>query len=337
MKLCVVLALMGAANAGWSHGWNSVSEMTYADFGYTLLTDDQAKFAVSKYKIISLEKCTGSAQHVLTEKGIYQTARQLKAIDPTVKVVYYLATDLGGLRCYAANATFAKHKGKFLIAVQDPSLMFAISTAEWWLKDDNGKYLKYPSIDWSNAAARDWWTSLPLLGDGNGTFEGTPTSELIDGVLADGATFVRAPNISVARREALTDAKFKMVGQLQDIITKANGGVVMANGISMYGASADDPRITPDDHNLGLLGHSDGILDEHIAVFEQVEKKNASLRVQLVADNLVAIEKAAAMKNGRWDWTIGPCFVDCFVAPNQLNVPPAPLQMSIRSILTDPH
>jgi hypothetical protein len=215
MKVLVLVLALGAVNAGWNHGWESVSEMTFADFGYTLLTDGQAKFAASKYRVISLEKCTGQAQKVLTEKGIYQTARQLKKIDPTVKVIYYLATDLGGLRCYAANATFAKHK-------------------EWWLKDDNGNYLPYPSLDWTVPAARDWWANLPLLGDGDGTFEGIPTSELIDGVLADGATFVRAPNISIERREELTDAKFKMVSQLQTIFAKANGGVVMANGIRYH-------------------------------------------------------------------------------------------------------
>jgi hypothetical protein len=38
----------------------------------------------------------------------------------------------------------------------------------------------------------------------------------------------------------------------------------------MYGGSTADPRITPDDHNLELLKHSTGILNEHIAVFEQV-------------------------------------------------------------------
>lgn len=189
-----------------------------------------------------------------------------------------MATDLGGLRCYAANSTFAAHK-------------------EWWLKDDHDNYVKYPSMDYTVKAARDWWASLPLLGDGDGTFEGHPVSELIDGVLADGAGYVRLPNVSDARREEQTDGKNKMIAQLQAAFTKANGGVVMANGISMYGGSTADPRRKPDDHNVWLLDYTNGILNEHIAVFEQVHHTNGSLIVDKVEECMQAIDAAAARDN----------------------------------------
>ena len=41
------------------------------------------------------------------------------------------------------------------------------------------------------------------------------------------------PNISTARLELLEDAKFAMLASLQHTLTALNGGVVMANGISM--------------------------------------------------------------------------------------------------------
>jgi hypothetical protein len=257
--------------------------MTFTDFGYSLLTDSQAAFAASKYKVVSLEKCTGRAQGVKTEKGIYQTARQLKKINPDLKVIFYWATDTGGISCYAANSTYMSHP-------------------EWWLKDDSGAIVggaSKPMIDWQNAEARDWWVSIPLKGDGDGTFEGQPVSELIDGVLADGSGFstlgLAAGKISVARLESLADAHSAMVGAMQQACTKLNDGLVMANGISMY-ASQEDPRNA--DHHLSLLGVAGSVMNEHLAVFESVNHANASLNVETVSRNLDAIAAAAAMHNG---------------------------------------
>lgn len=55
--------------------------------------------------------------------------------------------------------------------------------------------------------------SVPLRGDGDGSYRGQKVSELIDGVLADSGGYETygQPNISVARLEALEDAKFRMI------------------------------------------------------------------------------------------------------------------------------
>ena len=98
-------------------------------------------------------------------------------------------------------------------------------------------------------------------------YKGTPVSELIDGVLADSGGYTRYPNISTTRLEALEDSKFQMMGELQKIMSAANGGIVMANGLSMYGPPNADPR-SPDDHNLKVLSHVDAVMNEHTAVFE---------------------------------------------------------------------
>ena len=91
-------------------------------------------------------------------------------------------------------------------------------------------------MDTSNKAAQDWWLSIPMGGDtGNGTYKGQPVSELIDGVLADsgGYEVYSQTNISVARLETLEDGKFQMMARLQAQLTALNGGIVMANGLSM--------------------------------------------------------------------------------------------------------
>jgi hypothetical protein len=53
--------------------------------------------------VISLEKCTAIASGVKTEEAIYATAQRLKKIDPTLKVLFYFATDQQGLQCYDAH------------------------------------------------------------------------------------------------------------------------------------------------------------------------------------------------------------------------------------------
>lgn len=276
MRAVALLLLAAGRAAAWTHGWGSGAEMTWADFGYTLLTDAQAEFCVEKYKVVSLEKCTGQAQGMLTEKAIYQTAKQLKAKDPNVKVIFYLATDLGGFQCYAENKTLTEHP-------------------EWWLKDDKGAVVPGPKLDWTVPEAREWWVGIPLKGDGNGTFEGTPTADLIDGVLADGAGYGTIAGISDARREVLSDAKAAGIGEMQRVMTAANGGVVMANGISMY-ASQEDPRNTSTEDHLSLLKHTDAILNEHTAVFEAVNP-NGTLNIPLVSRNLDDIVAAAANRS----------------------------------------
>ena len=85
-------------------------------------------------------------------------------------------------------------------------------------------------------------------------YKGTNVSELIDGVLADsggyanvgGAQDVKGAGISVNRKEAIADAKMKMLKDLQQRLAAANGGSVMANGISMYGGANEDPRYAQD-------------------------------------------------------------------------------------------
>ena len=177
-------------------------------------------------------------------------------------MVFYLATDQQGINCYKANDEWLAHP-------------------EWHLKDDHGNVVNpsEPKMDTTNAEARKWWLSIPLSGDhGTGTFKGQPVAELIDGVLADSGGWSSFPNVSVARLEAISDAKMGMLQELQQQFTKANGGIVMANGISMYGGKNADPRY-PGGHNLRALDYTNAIMNEHTAVFESVNSHNASFNV----------------------------------------------------------
>ena len=175
------------SRAPWSHSWDTAGEAWWGDFGYSLLNHEQATFVAAHYKVASLEKCTGKAQNMTTEAAIYQTAAQLKAINPKIKVMFYWHAGQAGIGCFANDAVFKAHP-------------------EWHLKDDYGNVVGCvetavkcsPMIDWTIKAAADWWISVPL--------SGVHGDVLIDGVLADGSAFLLVPNISSVRLETLYDA-----------------------------------------------------------------------------------------------------------------------------------
>lgn len=271
------------ASSSWQHSWKSTSEMTFADFNSaTVLTDAELDFASAHYRIVSLEKCTGVQSNVTTEGAIWATAHRFKQRDPTTKIIFYLSTEQQGLSCYEASQEF-------------------MSNPEWWLKDDAGNVVHHrghPVMDCTVEAAVRWWVSIPLRGDdGRGGWHGIPVSSLIDGVLADSSHYARYANVSIARLEAIEDAKFRMIERLQKAMTALNGGIVMANGIDMYGRPNADPR-DPLGHNLKVLSYVAAVMNEHTAVFESVNLHNASLNVETVSRDLDAIVAAAALDNG---------------------------------------
>ena len=269
-----------AAPVPWNHGWNTTADMTFADFRSPAeMTDAQVQFASDKYRIISLEKCSGINSNMKTEDFVYSTAQRLKAIDPETKIFFYWDTSQAGLACYNANDEFVAHP-------------------EWWLKGDDGVPITPHVIDVMNTEAVSWWKSVPLGGqNGTGLYNGTPVKELIDGVLADGSSWNNIANISIARLEALSDAKEDMLLALQTDLTAANGGKVMANGINMYGGPNEDPR-TPSNHNVKVLRVAEAVMNEHTAAFESVNPQNASFNVDTVTQDFAAIDAAAAYDNG---------------------------------------
>lgn len=263
----VCLATVAAAAAsGWQHGWDTVGDMWWGDFGYSLLTQQQARFVAQNYKIVSLEKCTGRAQGMKTEAAIYQTARQLKALNPGLKVLFYWSVTQAGVGCYAANDTLADHP-------------------EWLLRDDNGAVVTPPRIDVTNEDACNWWLDVPL----NGTRgAGTEVAGLIDGILADDAGYNELANVSAARSAAQYQAKHKLLQRMQARFHAANGGIVMGNGLSEYDMNPADP------HNRQALAYMDAIQNEHFAVFEQINRTTGGLVLDKCADALDQIEWAAA-------------------------------------------
>eukprot|EP00466_Bigelowiella_natans_P008639 jgi/Bigna1/82827/fgenesh1_pg.98_\ len=247
----------------WEHGWDTAADSWWGDFGYSLLSNDQAGFIASHYKIASLEKCTGDNQGIRTEQAIYEIAAQLKEANPKIKVLFYWSTDHAGIHCYSANATLAAHP-------------------EWWLRDDSGKIIVengHPRIDFTNSEAAAWWVSVPL--------SGTNSTRLIDGVLADNSGYEIISGINPTRLQALYEAKLSMIQALQQSFDQTNGGIVLGNGLSEYDQSPSDP------HNRRIINHVGAVQNEHYAAFEQVDPSTGLLLKDKCADTLANVEWAA--------------------------------------------
>jgi hypothetical protein len=264
--------LIAPASSSWAHDFSSPRAFSFSDFGYSLLSPAQAAFAASAYAIVSVEKCTGRAAGLYTEDGIYANAAALKAANPRVKVLFYIHTDFERLDCYRAHAEYMRHP-------------------EWHVTDDAGNLVNssigVPVPNFTIPAARAFFANLAL----NGT--GAPAAALIDGVLADGtgswpAILCGGGAVGPARCAALVAGKSAAVRAAQDVLTAANGGVVIQNGIFMYDG------LPSGDLNLYTLPDAAGIMGEHFAVFESIVPARAGAPWRYDAPRIAAFMGAVA-------------------------------------------
>lgn len=196
-----------------------------------------------------------------------QVAARLKAIQPAIKILFYHNVDQ--FPCYSPT---------------DPAVIAFEAHPEWWLKDDNGNVVTPKGLDFTNEKAVEFWLSIPT--NAVGAFD------VIDGVLADGIVPMSRPNMSAARLAALTTGKYEMAGRLNSIFNTANGGLVVANGMTGGPIDPTDPM------NLRALNATGGIENEHFGVFEQVNHQTGGLNMDVTAANLAALEQAGLVANG---------------------------------------
>eukprot|EP01043_Picozoa_sp_COSAG02_P009163 COSAG02_NODE_307_length_25111_cov_5.306693_3_plen_467_part_00 len=261
--------------SGWTHSWDSPASawLGYGAFGEWVSSDAEIAFIAKTYKIVvlSLNNADITMNMSVAEATMNVSAR-LKAVNPALKVLQYFNMEM-----------FAGYSNA------DPEYATFLEHPEWWLRDDYGNPVMSqfgPGYDFSNQAAVDHWLSMPL----------GPESRIVDGFLLDGAAGYSQPaNISATRAEVLKLAKWKAVGRMQQRLTAANDGLVLANG--MIGGVID-PHVE-DPYNLGALNYAQGIENERgTPAFELVDRVTGAFELDAVAANLAAIEQASQLANG---------------------------------------
>ena len=240
--IVVALELLVGDAHGFSHGWARALDMQFIDFGYQLMSAAQASFVAAHYPIVSIEKCTNQP---FTEKGIWDTAAQLKSINPNTKVLFYISMTNDRLDCYQSFKEF----------LQRP---------EWWLRNASGGPINQSSIvpylDFRIEAARKWWTGIPFNQSNTSFFA-------LDGALLDHTANpcpaqLLEPNCS-AWKQGQMAAALRLREAFHAPPPGQSRGEVLCNGITMY----TNPGF-PADNGMSWVNVSDGLMAEHVATFE---------------------------------------------------------------------
>jgi hypothetical protein len=219
-------------------------------FGKTgsLMTADEAKFVTSHSGFICLEKGHATGQFGTTEKGIEMEARQLKKLNPAMKVIFYWNTFLD-YPMYEAHEVYEKHP-------------------EWWLKTVSGEPdLKNKSIkryDLSNPQVRNWWTDVAQKAVRKGSS---------DGVFLDAFPQVTAAaNIKIWGKE-----KYDAIQQgLKDIVRETRGKIG-DDKLILYNGIRSTPQV-----NIGydFPEHTDAVMIEHFGNFSSGSKESMLRDIQ---------------------------------------------------------
>ena len=251
--------------------------MLWADFGaIDFLTADQAKFIASTYQIVSLEKCFAQqVQKVYTEDAFAQTALQLKALNPKVKILFYfhMTVDISGPSfppCYAAGNTFLQHP-------------------DWWLRDDNDQPVMNGPFLFHNLTHPDvvrYMVDTPI-----GVLQAN--LPLMDGIFSDGTLAGPYTGVSEDRVRAENEG-INNVALATTLAMHAvkSGTQVIGNGLAQYHQANPD---FPADDGMGMLPYMDGVCVEHFGAFEMTNPDNCSLIPQLTFEMLNNIAAASAL------------------------------------------
>uniref|UniRef100_UPI0039658D1D Glycoside-hydrolase family GH114 TIM-barrel domain-containing protein n=1 Tax=Stieleria marina TaxID=1930275 RepID=UPI0039658D1D len=221
--------------------WDTVPIAFHFGKSQGLLTKEEAEFVATRSNFICLEKGHATRTHGTTEAGIEAEARQLKNLNPKMKVIFYWNTFLD-YSMFAAHKEYAKHP-------------------QWWLRTTTGeldrKKGQLMRYDLSNAEFRNWWTNVAAKAVVDGT---------CDGVFMDAFPQIA----SQANRKLWGDEKFEAIQQgLQDIIQETRQKIgddklIVYNGI----------RSTPDwSAGFDFAEYTDAAMIEHFGHFQSASKE----------------------------------------------------------------
>lgn len=204
--------LASPCQAGDAHypefSWDTVPIAFHFGKDDGIMTREEAKFVAARSNFICLEKGHGDDAFGSTEAGIEAEARQLKQLNPKMKVIFYWNTFLD-YPMYAAHREYQTHP-------------------KWWLKTAEGeldrKQGRLKRYDLSNPAVRDWWTDVAARAVVDGS---------CDGVFMDAFPQVT----SRANRRLWGDAKYEAIQRgLKDIVQETRRKIgldklIVYNGI----------------------------------------------------------------------------------------------------------
>lgn len=221
--------------------WDKVPVAFHFGKSGALLTPEEAEFVASRSHFICLEKGHGSKQFKHTEDAIEQEAKQLKKLNPDMKVIFYWNTFLD-YPMFRAHDHYQKHP-------------------EWWLKRSNGeldlKQGRFKRYDLSNQNVRDWWVDVAHEAVVQGS---------CDGVFMDAFPQVAAPG----NKRAWGNDKYQAIQQgLAEIVKETREKLGEDKLIIYNGIRSTPPRKIGND----FMQQTDAVMIEHFGHFRSDTKE----------------------------------------------------------------
>lgn len=221
----------------------------------TAFTPEEIKY-LATFPLITFEKTTGMKDAGSTEKGTWLAAKDVKAINPRSRILYY-RNILVHYALYDADKELVDIPGAFLLDNRGNSGLV------------RGKV---PAYDLSNPALRRWWLGNAKL---------VCKSEYIDGLFVDGNIKVLErgylrKSIGENKKEAVEKAYHQMMKELAETVGRDK--LVIANII----------RARFDDSGLEYLDYFDG---SYIEGFEHAVGKVS--RKDYMVKGIAALQAAA--------------------------------------------
>ena len=221
--------------------WDTVPVAFHFGKSEGLMTKEEAEFVAARSNFICLEKGHASQAFGDTEAGIEAEARQLKKLNPNMKVIFYWNSFLD-YGTYKAHEEYDKHP-------------------DWWLRTLGGeldlKQGRLRRYDLSNAKVRDWWTEIAA-------------ASVIDGS-CDGVFMDAFPQVtSQANRRQWGDEKFEAMQQgLKDLVRETRLKIG-DDKLIVYNGIRSTPRWSA---GFDYQEHADAAMIEHFGDFQSASKE----------------------------------------------------------------
>lgn len=221
--------------------WDKVPVAFHFGKSGALLTAEEAKFVATRSNFVCLEKGHGSKQFKHTEDAIEQEARQLKKLNPEMKVIFYWNTFLD-YPMFRAHDDYQKHP-------------------EWWLKKTDGeldlKQGRFKRYDLSNKQVRKWWVDVAHKAVVQGS---------CDGVFMDAFPQV----VASANKRLWGSDKYQAIQQgLVDIVEETREKLGDDQLIVYNGVRSTPPRKIGND----FMKQTDAVMIEHFGHFRSDSKE----------------------------------------------------------------
>eukprot|EP00039_Didymoeca_costata_P023054 m.5831 g.5831 ORF g.5831 m.5831 type:complete len:418 (+) comp3417_c0_seq1:89-1342(+) len=286
MLLLLHIAVIGAVNAAkpFEHAWDKVSDFmgAHGSLGHETPTQADLEFVAKTYAQATITVGCASKTPNATTKTIDQAsseiASQIKAINPSITMGMYFRSD-------------------FVMEIQECNGYSQewLAHPEWYLKMDNGSYVKrgeYFCVDYSNPDAAAWFAKVIVNASTWTTPNNTPALDYIyiDGSLSAENPF--ASGINANRSKFLWEKKAECLGNIQHQMDLAghhqkivlNGMDTLATAELMVGSGAASAMF---DHwsILQFLNTSSGeflydAMDQGFALATSKTTSNISIQIK---------------------------------------------------------